>query len=330
MPPTQRATLALLVVALIWGWTFVWMKQATEAGQALLGADNAAVYIALFMMLRFLPAAFMIPAFSQRARQGLGQRGNWQGGAILAGFVLAGFLLQMFGLEGVSPAVSAFLTSLYVPFTALLGFLLGRRGMSKILVVGVLMVTLGASIISGPPQLNFDLPEWLTVLCGLFFAGHILSTDYVTKRHDPLTVTATSFFFVGIGCLALFAVQWRLHPSVSLEQITQLLSTASFAWPLACCCILGTAVALSLLNYYQRELDPVRAAILFSLEPVFAAIISLAYGKEELSSWFLAGSGLVLLGNVAVEVIEKLKERKAGATVENGGEAMENGQGGGI
>ena len=309
MQPTQRATLALLVVALIWGWTFVWMKQATEAAQALLGPENAAVYIALFMTLRFLPAALLIPAFSQRSRSGLREAGNWVGGLVLAAFVLSGFLLQMFGLEGVTPAVSAFLTSLYVPFTALLGFLLGRRGLSKVLVGGVLLVTVGASIISGPPQLSFDLPEWLTVLCGLFFAGHILATDHVTKRHDPLTVTATSFFFVGLGCLLLFGVQWRLHPEVSSEQVAQLLSTSSFLWPLACCCILGTAIALSLLNLYQRELDPVRAAILFSLEPVFASIISLAYGKETLSSWFLAGAGLVLLGNLAVEVLAILRRR---------------------
>ena len=316
MQSTQRATLALFVVALIWGWTFVWMKQATEAAQVVMGADNAAVYIALFMTLRFLPAAFIIPACSRAVRQGLAQRGNWLGGLVLGGFVLTGFLLQMFGLEGVSPAVSAFLTSLFVPFTALLGFLLGRRGLSKILIIGVLVVTVGASIISGPPQLNFDLPEWLTVLCGLVFAGHILSTDYVTKRHDPLTVTATSFFFVGIGCLLLFALQWRRHPAIQAEQLGELLATPSFLWPLACCCILGTVVALSLLNLYQRALDPVRAAILFSLEPVFAAIISLAHGKEELTPWFLGGAGLVMAGNLAVEVLEKLQARSAASKPE--------------
>lgn len=295
------------MVALIWGWTFVWMKQATETAQAQLGAQNSALYISLFMTLRFLPAAFMIPVFSSTTRAGLGRAGNWLGGGILGAFVLTGFLLQMFGLEGVSPAVSAFLTSLYVPFTALLGFMLGRRGLSRVLVVGVLIVTIGASVISGPPQMNFDLPEWLTVLCGLVFAGHILATDQVTKRHDPLTVTATSFFCVGIGCGVLFLVQWQLHPDVTAGQIGHLLSTGSFLFPLACCCILGTAVALSLLNLYQRELDPVRAAILFSLEPVFAAIISLSYGKEELTTWFIGGASLVLLGNLAVEVLGKLK-----------------------
>ena len=63
------------------------------------------------------------------------------------------------------------------------------------------------------------------------------------------------------------------------------------------------------LNLYQRVLDPVRAAILFSLEPVFAAIISLAHGKEELTPWFVAGAALVLLGNFAVEILEKMKRR---------------------
>ena len=309
MQNTQRATLALFCVALIWGWTFVWMKQATGAAQEILGAENAAVYIALFMTLRFFPAAFIILAFAPSVRKGITTPGNWLGGLILAIFVLTGFLLQMFGLEGVSPAVSAFLTSLFVPFTALLGFLLGRRGLSKVLIGGIFLVTLGASIISGPPQLNFDLPEWLTVLCGLVFAGHILATDYVTKRHQPLTVTATSFFFVGVGCLSLFMVQWSRHSEIQSHQLIQVMTTPSFLWPLVACSILGTVVALSLLNLYQRVLDPVRAAILFSLEPVFAAIISLAHGKEELTPWFVAGAALVLLGNFAVEILEKVKRR---------------------
>ena len=97
----------------------------------------------------------------------------------------AGFLLQMFGLEGVDPAVSAFLTSLYVGFVALFTSILDKKPLGMVAVVGVLMVTIGAAFISGPPQLSFDTPEWLTVLCAVLFAAHIVATDKVTRRSPP-------------------------------------------------------------------------------------------------------------------------------------------------
>ena len=85
--------------------------------------------------------------------------------------LILGFLIQMFGLTDVTPAVSAFLTSLYVVFTAIMGVALGRQRVTSFMIFGVLLATFGAGWISGPPRVEFGIGEWLTVVSGFLFAS---------------------------------------------------------------------------------------------------------------------------------------------------------------
>ena len=184
MSATHRALLALLVVTLIWGWTFSWMKTAMTAAENVI-PGHGAIVIAVFMTLRFGMAAVLMPLFVRQARVAGMQGSIWTDGGQLASVLMVGFLLQMFGLQGIDPAVSAFLTSLYVAFTALLTRVIDKVPLTVASVIGVAVVTMGAAFISGPPSLQFDRPEWLTVLCAFVFALHILVTDRVAKRSPP-------------------------------------------------------------------------------------------------------------------------------------------------
>ena len=219
----------------------------------------------------------------------------------------------MFGLDGVSPAVSAFLTSLYVVFTAIWTRYAKKTPLGMATVIGVGLVTIGAAFISGPPQLNFDLPEWLTVLCAFMFAAHIIATDSITKRLPPLAVSVVSFAWVAIGSAFVLALGIWMRPDLGVQAIIVLLSSMDFMWPVALAGALGTGVALTLLNSFQRELSPVRAAILYSLEPVWAAIIALATGLMQLDFWLLVGGGGLLVGNLIVEVVPRLRRRTGDA-----------------
>jgi drug/metabolite transporter (DMT)-like permease len=218
--------------------------------------------------------------------------------------------LQMFGLEGVNPAVSAFLTSLYVVFTALWAAAVRREKLGFLVVIGVAIVTVGASIIGGPPQLSFGLPEWLTVLCAVLFAAHILVTDTVTRRSPALPVTVVCFFLVVLGSLATMGVGFLLRPDLSSGVVFQLLSTPAFLHPALLAGVFGSAVALSLLNAFQRTVGPVRAAIIYALEPVWAAAISVFNGLTLVDSWLLAGGLALLAGNLLVELGPKLTRTK--------------------
>ena len=297
----RRAVLALLIVTIIWGWTFSWMKEAIDTAALQLG-DAMPLVVGVFMTIRFGLASLVMPFILKGAREGVNRWAIWRDGGFLAAFLLGGFLLQMFGLESVGPAVSAFLTSLYVAFTALITALIMREWPGRVAVVGVILVTVGAAYISGPPQLSFDWPEWLTVFCALLFAGHIVATDRVTKRSPPLAVAWVSFVMVGIGSAVLLAYGWSLRPDVTVSALVTLLKTPGFIRPALLAGLLGTLVALSLLTNFQKHLSPVRAAILYSLEPVWAALIALTVGDMEIDIWLLVGGSLLLLGNLWMEV----------------------------
>ena len=164
------------------------------------------------------------------------------------------------------------------------------------------MVTIGAAFISGPPQLSFDLPEWLTVLCAVLFAGHIVATDRVTRRSPPLSVAWTSFVWVTLGSAMLLAYGLSSRPDIGSGEVVALLTTTSFIRPAVFAGVLGSLVALSLLTNFQKYLSPVRAAILYSLEPVWAALIAFALGQVALVTLLLFGGGPLLVGNLLIEL----------------------------
>ena len=309
----RKALLAILLVTVIWGWTFVWMKQATSAGSAWLsafaptcapGAEfeqiGASCVIGTFMALRFCASVLLLALLSRRARAGL-DAASWRGGLLLGSLLLGGFLLQMFGLQSVSASVSAFLTSLYVLFTAAITAWQTRSAPLPRLVAGALLATLGAAYIGGPPQVAFGIGEWLTIASALVFAFHIVYTDRITKRVDPLPITLASFVVVAVGSLATAAFAFTNAQAPELAQIAVLLADAEFLVPLACSTVFATLLAITLMNLFQRELNPVRAAILYALEPVWAALIAIGGGSEVPNRWLYLGGGALLLGNLVAE-----------------------------
>lgn len=322
-PPTQplsplRAQVALFVVAVIWGATFVWMKQAMNAAAAHLGPDRAIASAALFLGVRFGAAALIVLAISRSARASFERvhaRPAWGAGLWLGFLLLVGFGLQMRGLSEVSPAVSAFLTSLYVIFTALLAALKSRRGLRWSLALGAVLATLGAGLVRGRPELHFTFAEWLTIGGAFAFGVHILATDRLTRVVEPMRVTFTSFVVIAAGNLMLFAVCMTRDEALSWERIETLLLAREFLVPLVLITVFATVVALSLMNLFQRDLDPVRAAILYAFEPIFALFFGLAAGLETLSPWLWVGGGLILFGNLVAEIggVRAARRKAAGA-----------------
>jgi drug/metabolite transporter (DMT)-like permease len=253
------------------------------------------------MTLRFGLAALILPLVSPAARRGIDIEA-WKGGVVIGGLLLTGFMFQMFGLQEVSPAVSAFLTSLYVLFTVFLMIAIQRRLPHALVLVGALSATLGAAFISGPPRLTFDLGEWLTVACAFIFALHILATDHVTRAVPPLAVTFTAFVVVTAGAAVCLALALRAPDAPDAGRLLALVRTPDFLLPMLGSSVLATLIAISLMNVYQREVEPVRAAILYAIEPVWAALIAVAAGLGRLDGWTWIGGAALLAGNLVAEL----------------------------
>lgn len=296
-----RALAALFSVAVIWGGTFVWMKDALAAAAAHLGPGRTASATCLFLALRFGSAALIVLAISPAARARLGAL-EWRFGAWLGVLLFGGFALQMGGLAEVSPAVSAFLTSLYVLFTAVIGAFTREGRISGALVAGALLATLGAGLIRGRPELGFTAGEALTVASAVLFAIHILATDRATRRCDPMAITFTSLAVVAIVSAAACGLDALRGGAPDVRSVMDMLADRAFLVPLVLTTVLATVVALSFMNLFQRQVDPVRAAILYAFEPIFAALFGLVSGHDVPSAWLGFGGAALFLGNLVAEL----------------------------
>jgi len=297
----QQAALGLFFVTLLWGGTFVWMKQAMVSLEGELNQYTTAGVVGVIVCSRFLIAFVALLPFSSTARNALTSKEDWKGGLILGGLMLAGFVLQMIGIESVSPSVSAFLTSLYVVFTAILSVKISDRKPTRMMIVGVGLATLGAGFIDGPPHIVWGTGELLTVACAFFFALHIIYTDRITKKLNPIAVTSTSFavLVVGAGMIAIFSSGGiRVFESAWQEGVII---------PLLCLGLFGSLACILMLNVFQKHLNPTHAAIIYSFEPVWATLYGWQQDLVDISIWLLMGL-LLLLGNVIVELDESQEE----------------------
>ena len=293
----QQAALGLFGVTLLWGGTFVWMKQAMNSLDAEITQYSTTAVVGVVVSARFFIAFAALLPFSTTARAALTSKEDWKGGLILGGLMLAGFVLQMIGIESVTPSVSAFLTSLYVVFTAILSIKISDRKPTRMMIVGVALATFGAGFIDGPPHIVWGTGELLTVACALFFALHIIYTDRITKQLDPIAVTSTSFLVLvlGAGIIAVIAGGG--------------ISVFESAWqdgvvlPLLCLGLFGSLACILMLNIFQKHLNPTHAAIIYSFEPVWATLYGWQQDMVDISIWLAMGL-LLLVGNIIVELDE--------------------------
>jgi drug/metabolite transporter (DMT)-like permease len=272
------------------------MKQALNALGPEINEYSRAGVVGILVSSRFMVALILLAIISKQARQGLSSKENWIGGTILGGLMLTGFVLQMIGLDSVTPSVSAFLTSLYVVFTALFAIKMSNRKPTRVLALGVVLATLGAGFIDGPPHIVWGVGELLTVACAVFFALHIIYTDDITKRMDPLAVALTSFAVVTIGAGIIGIITTKEISSYSLSLKDGVLV------PVLLLGILGSLVCIVALNALQRYLNPTHAAIIYAFEPVWATIYGLAEGLVTASFWLAVGGATLLVGNIIVEM----------------------------
>ena len=298
-PQRRKAALVLLAVTLVWGATFIWMKQALNALEVETETFGTFSVVALLVALRFLIAMVFVLAFFPKARAGLRSSSIWKGGSILGGLMLVGFVSQMVALNDINPSTSAFLTSLYVVMTALLTMRMSEHPPRRALYWGVLMATIGAGFIEGPPHLSWGWGEIITVMCALFFALHIIFTQKLTLEFDPLMLTLTSFIVVGGGSLLLALAS---SGADATNMVSDVLAREGVLVPVFLLGLGGSFFCLVALNMFQRHMHPVQAAIIYAFEPVWATIFGLGLGLVSWTWWIPFGGGVLLFGNILVEI----------------------------
>ena len=287
----RAAVGALACATLFWGSTFFLMKEGSAAIAGRLPAGTGRWAPLLFLALRFTLAAavfpMVFPFIVKRARAALG----W---GIVTGIpFVGGFILQIYGLAETDPSVSALLTSMFVVFTPLGVLLLFRRPPGRHVALGISFALAGLWLITGAKETSLGRGEILSLLCAVVFSGHIIATDVGTRRVDPIAIAWNTTIFAAVACIVpLLFVRPSPFPAVpailaSGRVLTGLLITA----------LLATVASIALMNHFQKRLSPNRAAVVYTLEPVFAGIFSWIFFGEVFGERKLLGGALILAGN---------------------------------
>lgn len=278
MSTRTKAEALLVVTSAIWGSTFVMIKGALADASPL-----------IFLAMRFILAGLLLLAVLGRGRV---DREAIFPGFILGLFLFGGGLLQTRGLIYTTPSKSAFLTGFSVILVPVIMIFHGRKTRSANLLGGVLGL-FGIYLLVAPSGMGaVNKGDILTLAGAICFAVHIVLVGQYTKKFSFLHLVPVQILVVGLLSLAAlpFEPDRTLHLTGRL--VVAILVTA----------VLATGLAFSIQNWAQQYIPAAHTALIFTLEPVFAALFSWLITGEHLGSRALLGSGLILAGMVISEI----------------------------
>lgn len=281
MSPRERTgAWVLVLVTLLWGVSF------PLVGDVASGRDLP--QLVYFLLLRFgLASACFLPVAPRLVATSSGRGAlPWLYGLGLGVLLFFSFLLQTLGLSITTPSRSAFITMLSVPMVPFVAALLQRRAPSLAHTVGSLVATLGVGLVLAPGgTLAPNAGDALTLGCALVFTLEILALEHVARR-APAVVLAFGQI-AGVALCAALALAF-LPLEVPAE------------WPglwlgVGVTGVFCTTLALGGMTWGGARVRAEVAAVIFALEPIFAALFTWALRGEAMGPWQWAGGVVVVL-----------------------------------
>jgi drug/metabolite transporter (DMT)-like permease len=306
---------ALMLTTLIWGSTFFMAKD-------ILGVWPPMAY----MFVRFAGAALLLAAmFPRRLAEARGA--EWRAGATLGLLMGVGFGLQAAGQVYTTASKSAFVTGLTTPLVPFVAYLMLRTRPGVENLLGVVFASLGGLLILAPQgaDTSVNLGDMLTLAAIALFAMHITLMSVYARRYDVRQLTVLQ-----IACIAaLFSVMWlglrawasfagadavAALPAALARETLPLVWSGRILWQLVYLATVATVGAFLSWTWGQARTSATHAAIIFSLEPVFATAFAVAVigASEWMGGRGWVGAGLVFAGIIISETRwSERRERKA-------------------
>jgi drug/metabolite transporter (DMT)-like permease len=289
----------MVVVTLFWGATFVIIKESLE--------DTSPM---LFIATRFTIASILITPFLFKYKN------HFNKNSVIAGLVLGvilfiSFATQTVGLKSTSATKSSFFTSTAVVMVPFLQLFISKRKPTAGSISGVLLVTAGITFFSSSGQsLNefigeiggdFNIGDVLTLACAFFFALYIVYLDGISKKYNFWVLTIMQIYVTAVLALlcAIIFSAGNIETAkfdLTLNLIIGILYTAIFA----------TFMSTILQTKYQKLIAPTKAGLIFTLEPVFAAIFAFFAISEKISNLGFIGAVLIFAGLITSEILDFL------------------------
>ncbi|MDX9667170.1 DMT family transporter [Pseudomonas sp. P5_152] len=284
-----RADVLMLITAMIWGSGFVAQTS---------GMDHIGPF--LYSGLRFaLGSLCLLPLVLRGSRQNSHHepfltRGLLIGGGLMGLALALGINLQQVGLLFTSVTNAGFITGLYVIVVPLLGLLIGHKtGLGTWF--GAILAVVGMFLLSVGDQFQVASGDWLQLIGAFVWGGHVVLVGVFASRHDPIRLAFLQFTTCAVVSLVLALCLETFELNAIIAAGPAILYGG----------LIAVGIGYTLQVIAQKDAIASHAAIIFSLEAVFAAIAGAWLLGEELSPRGYVGCGLMLAGMLAAQLWPK-------------------------
>jgi drug/metabolite transporter (DMT)-like permease len=267
---------ALLAVAAMWGISFVWMKDIL---------DQQDVYS--FLSSRFLVASLVMLLANPRVITRL-NREIFTKGSVIGTALGLGYIFQTLGLDRTTPAITGFITGLYVVLTPLIAALLLKERLTKQAWFYIVLATAGLAVLSVSGW-SIGTGEFFVLISALLFAAHILLLSQWSKKFDAYALT-----FVQLATCALVSGIPASINGFSAPPDFQVWSVVFFT------AVFATFFAFVIQTWAQARISATKVAVILTMEVVFAALFSVALGAEPLTLRIVLGGSMVLIAMIMI------------------------------
>lgn len=285
------AKLALLLATLIWGSSFIIMKDALD--------DITTYYL---LAIRFTGAFVLLGIVFWKKWKHINKE------VIIAGFIMgtaliAAYAFQTFGLMDTTPGKNAFLTAGYCILVPFLFWGVAGTRPDKFNVIAAVLCIVGIGLVALDDNLSVGRGDLLTLVCCVFYALHIVVSAKFTRTMDVMLLTIGQFFFAAMWSWVL---AFLFEPPLAVaEMSTEIWMVLGYL------CVFATAGALGLQTFGLKYTSPSAGALILSLESVFGVIFSIMVGAEEVTARLLIGFAVIFFAIVVSETkLEFLQNKK--------------------
>ncbi|MEI6305793.1 MAG: DMT family transporter, partial [Deltaproteobacteria bacterium] len=251
LQPTQgKIYFFLILTTFFWGGSFLF----TKIGLAVIPPQ-------LFAFLRFTLASFIMLVIC------FGRLRYMNRDTLKRGFIV-GLALGLtnisfvFGIRDTSISRAGILNNLFVLFIPLITKVIWRDPVGKVNLTGIVLAAAGIWLLATGGGAGFSRGDFISTICAIFIAGHIITVSKVLKDDDVYLVSLVQFITVaamaGLATLAVPLADFSFTPSAVMTIVY--------------CAVFPTVICFTVQNTYQRHVTPTRAGLIYTLDPVWSLL----------------------------------------------------------
>ena len=273
------ADMSLLIVAIMWGGGFIAVKGALDS------------VTPFYMMAMRFSISVIIMLFVFRKKVKLITKNELKVGTLVGLLLFLGFAAQTIGMQYTTAGKNAFLTGTNVVIVPFLYWVISKKRPDKYSLISAFLCFVGIGMLTLEGGFRLGLGDSLTLICAVFFAGHIVSVGFFTEKVD-----AISLVIIQLGAAAVFSIIAALiyepvPPSLGSDTIFAIGYLAIFS----------TMIAFIIQNVAQKYTTSTHAAIILCLESVFGSILSVIVLNEIFTSKMVLGCLTIFVAIITTE-----------------------------